>query len=44
MKHNKKVSLIKELEALKKKNVKLEQENEFMKKVIEINKKAVRSK
>lgn len=44
MKYNKKVSLIKELEALKKKNVKLEQENEFMKKVIEINKKAVRSK
>ena len=41
MKHNKKVSLKKELEALKKKNAKLEQENEFMKKVIEINKKGL---
>ncbi|WP_295247316.1 hypothetical protein [uncultured Catenibacterium sp.] len=44
MKQNKKASLKKEIEALKKKNTKLEQEIEFMKKVIEINKKAIRSK
>lgn len=44
MKQDKKAMLKKELEALKKKNIKLEQENEFMKKVIEINKKAIRRK
>lgn len=44
MKQNKKASLKKEIEALKKKNTKLEQEIEFMKKVIEINKKAIRRK
>ena len=44
MKQNKKASLKKEIEALKKKNTNLEQEIEFMKKVIEINKKAIRSK
>ena len=44
MKQNKKASLKKEIEALKKKNTKLEQEIEFMKKVIEIHKKAIRSK
>ena len=44
MKQDKKAMLKKELEALKKKNIKLEQEKEFMKKVIEINNKAIRRK